>query len=59
MINREMERPLAEVDPEIAQAITEQKALDEGLESQLGDAINEFKNSTGFVETNAPVQAAG
>jgi F-type H+-transporting ATPase subunit alpha len=56
---REFRRFMGASHPEIAQAITENKALDDTLEQQLGDAINEFKNSTGFVETTAPGQAAG
>lgn len=56
---REFRRFMGASHPEIAQAITENKALDDTLQQQLGDAINEFKNSTGFVETAAPGQAAG
>jgi F-type H+-transporting ATPase subunit alpha len=55
---RELRRFMSASHPEIAQAITDKKALDDDLERQLGSALDEFKNSTGFVQTTTPGQAA-
>jgi F-type H+-transporting ATPase subunit alpha len=55
---REFRRYMGASHPEISSAIEDKKALDADLEKRLADAINEFKNSTGFVQTTAPGQAA-